>query len=82
MIDYLKKFSLGNKTAFVAGGTGLIGSEISKALASAGADVVILDIDKSKGKKLEKEIVNSGYKAKFENFDVTDLDNIEKNIRL
>ncbi|MCK4965401.1 SDR family oxidoreductase [bacterium] len=80
MTDYLKNFSLSGKVAFVAGGTGLIGTEISKALASSGADTVIMDINKRAGKRLEKEIINSGYNASFEYFDVTDLDNIEKNI--
>lgn len=80
MINYLEKFSLKNKTVFVTGATGLIGKEISKSLASAGADTVMIDINSREGKKLEKEITESGYTAFFEYFDVTDLDNIEKNI--
>jgi len=80
MIDYLKKFSLKNKTVFITGGTGLIGAEISKALANAGAQTIILDINKGKGAQLEKEIIKAGYDANFEYFDVTDLENTEKNI--
>ncbi len=37
MIDYIKKFSLENKTAFVVGGLGLIGKEVSKAFSMAGS---------------------------------------------
>ena len=45
MKDYLGKFRLDKKVAFVAGGLGLIGRETSCALASAGAKTVILDRD-------------------------------------
>ena len=69
MKNYLDKFSLKNKIAFVCGGVGLIGTEVVKALADSGAKVVILDINKEK----EKE-------ASFELFDATDLENIDKNI--
>ena len=44
MIDYLKKFRLDNKTAFVLGGLGFIGREVSKAFASVGAKTIILDL--------------------------------------
>ena len=53
MIDYLNKFRIDNKTAFVIGGLGLIGKEISRAYAMGGAKVVILDIKKKEGKILE-----------------------------
>ena len=42
--DYLKYFSLKNKKAVVIGGSGLLGSEIVKALISASAQVINLDI--------------------------------------
>jgi len=77
MIDYLARFSLKGKKAFVTGAAGLIGSEISKAFANAGAETILLDIDNEKGNKLKEEIVNAGYEAYFENFDVTKLANID-----
>ena len=46
--DYLKYFSLKNKKAVVIGGSGLLGSEIIKALISASAQVINLDIKKLK----------------------------------
>ena len=46
MINYLHKFRLDKKTAYVIGGLGLIGKEISKAYAMAGAKVIILDVKK------------------------------------
>lgn len=74
MTDYLAKFSLSRKVAFVTGGLGLIGLEISKAFAAAGAKTVILDIDDDKGRQVEKEIQSQGYRAAYEHFDVTDLE--------
>ena len=43
-INYKEKFNLKNKTAFVVGGSGLIGKEVVHALADFGAKVIILDI--------------------------------------
>lgn len=80
MINYLQKFSLKGKVVFVTGGTGLIGNEVCKALASASAKTVILDIDNKKGIKLEREIRKSKQKAYYEHFDITDLENIEARI--
>ena len=53
-IDYIKKFRFDGKTAFVMGGLGLIGSEISKGFTSLGGRVVALDINYEKGKEMEK----------------------------
>lgn len=77
MKDYISKFYLNGKTAFITGGAGLIGAEVSKALASAGAFVIILDTDRKKGLKLEKEITNNNYKASYEYFDVTKIEKIK-----
>jgi NAD(P)-dependent dehydrogenase (short-subunit alcohol dehydrogenase family) len=77
---YLDTFKLENKVAFVIGGLGLIGEEVSKALATAGARVVILDIDNEKGMNTINLIREHGYKANYENFDCSDLDNIDTNI--
>ena len=81
MINYLNKFSLKNKTIYITGGGGLIGTEVSKAIASAGAKVIIMDVDVKKGKSLEKTIQKKKYKAKFEYFDITDLENLDENFK-
>ena len=47
----MEMFSLKNKTAIVTGALGLIGKEHCKALAKAGANVVVTDID---GKQCEE----------------------------
>jgi len=80
MNNYLDRFSLSGKVAFVTGGAGLIGSEVSKAIASAGADVVILDIDRQKGLELEKEINKNGYKTKYVYYNSADIDGLNKKI--
>ena len=76
IIDYLEKFSLRNKTAYVTGAAGLLGSEISCALATAGAETIMLDINESVGKSVEEELRAKGFKACYERFDITDLKNI------
>ena len=55
MINYLHKFHLDKKAAYVIGGLGLIRKEISKAYVIAGAKVIILDVKKKKVFYLKKE---------------------------
>ncbi len=81
MINYLERFSLKNKVAYVTGGLGLIGSEIIKALSTAGAKTIILDIDDNKGHRIEKEIQAHGYKAHYEHFDATDLEGFKPKLK-
>jgi len=76
-INYLEKFSLKNKTAYVTGAAGLLGSEICRALATAGAETIMLDVDEKKGKLLEEGLTAEGCKACYEHFDITNLQNIE-----
>jgi NAD(P)-dependent dehydrogenase (short-subunit alcohol dehydrogenase family) len=80
MKNYMKKFSLIGKIAFITGGSGLLGAEVSKALADAGARVVILDIDIGSGKRVTGAIARRSGKACFEYFDITDIENIGTNI--
>jgi len=82
MKKYLELFSLNSKTAFVTGGAGLIGREIVWALATAGARVIILDLEESKGKKLAQQINRAGYNAVFHYFDATQLEKINDELPL
>jgi NAD(P)-dependent dehydrogenase (short-subunit alcohol dehydrogenase family) len=79
MIDYLKKFRLDGKIAFVVGGLGLIGKEVSKALAVAGATVVVLDIDKDDGESLSRYMEEAACKVNFELFNCADMNQIGNN---
>ncbi len=80
MGSYLDKFSLKEKIAFVTGGVGLIGTQVTKALADAGAKVVILDIDQKKAELLQQKLTDENRDIAVETFDVTDLSNIDKAI--
>lgn len=55
-------FDMKGKVAVITGGTGLLGMEYAKILASAGANIVLVDLDKDKCEKnakiLEKEFKN------------------------
>jgi len=51
MINYLNQFKNNKKTAFIVGGAGFIGREITLALLSSGAKVIVLDINKPKNIK-------------------------------
>lgn len=77
-MNYPDKFLLTGKNIFVVGGVGLLGIEITKALAEAKASVVVLDVDEEKGQRLTKELKNKGIRIEFERFDITELINIDK----
>ena len=72
-MKYQNKFNLKNKTAYVLGGSGLIGEEICLALAEFGAQVLNLDIKKNKKINL-KEKKN----IKFHNFKISNLNTSDK----
>ena len=79
MIDYTNKFKVANKVAWIVGGLGLIGREVVRALSSAGAQTIILDITEEKGIDFENYIKEQGYKASYEKFDCSDLENMDTN---
>ena len=76
MIDYLQKFRLDSKTAYIVGGLGLIGREVSIALASSGAKTIVLDLDSEKGPSFEKEMHHKGFDVIFRTFDCANLEQI------
>ena len=51
-------FSLKNRTVVLTGSAGRLGNRFAHVLSQAGADVVLLDINKSENKKLEKELTD------------------------
>src|SRR3989338_6692760 len=81
MNNYLQKFVLQDKKAIVAGGAGLIGSEIVSALAQAGARVLIADNDEAKGNQLVDDLKKRHLSVEFIYFDIADLEHLEKNIK-
>lgn len=75
------RFSLKGKIALVTGGCGLIGREIVKGLASAGAKVYITDIDYKAGERFARSLKKNGCKAEFLYLDVTDLEDLAREIK-
>ena len=61
-------FRLDGQIALVTGGASGIGEATSRALAAAGARVIIADIDAARAQKLSSELAGSS----FRNFDITD----------
>jgi NAD(P)-dependent dehydrogenase (short-subunit alcohol dehydrogenase family) len=80
MINYLDKFRLDNKVAYVVGGLGLIGSEVTKALAGACARTIVLDMDDAQGRSMVRELTENHMDVWYHGFDVTDLEAIEEHI--
>ena len=62
MTNYKNLFSLKNKTVILTGSAGRLGTNFAHVLSAAGADVVLVDIEKSNNKKLEQELI-----AKYNN---------------
>jgi NAD(P)-dependent dehydrogenase (short-subunit alcohol dehydrogenase family) len=79
MIDYLQKFRLDVKTAYVMGGLGLIGREVSTAFASSGAKTIVLDLSDKEDSSFTKEIHKKGHDVIFKSFDCGDMERLEKN---
>ena len=79
MASYLDNFKLDNKVAFVVGGLGLIGKEVVKAIAEAGANTVILDINDAKSIETIRHLKTKKLNVSYETFDCSNLDNIEMN---
>ena len=68
-----KYFNLTGKIAFVVGGNGFLGREISQSLYECGAKVLVLDL------KLDKQAWTK--KISFEKFNLANINQIEKNFK-
>lgn len=66
----MSKFSLVGRKALVTGGGAGIGAATAHALADAGADVAISDIDDDSGRATAAALAAKGVKSAFVNFDV------------
>jgi len=67
-------FDLSGKVAVITGGGGDIAREYARALAAAGASVVLADLDASKAEASAAKLVSDGYQAMACPLDVTDPD--------
>lgn len=73
----LDLFKLDNKTALVTGGTGVLGSEMVKALAQAGAKVAILGRRLDAAESLAKSLREQGHEAVAVKADVLQREELE-----
>ncbi|UJF16281.1 SDR family oxidoreductase [Jeotgalibaca sp. MA1X17-3] len=62
---------LKDKVVIITGGAGGIGAGISRAMATAGANIAIVDINEESGQALVKELEDTGVKAIFMKKDIS-----------
>ncbi|AMK24348.1 MULTISPECIES: SDR family NAD(P)-dependent oxidoreductase [unclassified Sphingobium] len=74
---YLERFRLDGRKAVVTGGGRGIGAEISRALAEAGAEVVIVDIDAETAERSASALNAAGLAAHHRQADLSDADRVE-----
>ncbi|MCC6202631.1 MAG: SDR family oxidoreductase [Gammaproteobacteria bacterium] len=69
---------LENKVAIVTGAASGIGLATAETFCAEGAEVVLADIDRERGKQTETALTGKGYKAKYFHLDVTSFDSVDK----
>jgi len=69
-------FSLEDKVILITGASGGLGVEFSKSLAGLGAKIALCDIEYTKTKDLEREILEQGNSAQTFKLDLADLDSV------
>ncbi len=75
--DYLEEiFALTGATAVVSGGTSGLGAEAARALACAGAEVVLVGRDVARGERVMAEISERGGSAQLELADISKAEDV------
>lgn len=80
MTTIFDKFRMIGKTAVVTGGIGLLGKEFCRALAQAGADVIVADLNAAGAEETAAELRGEGWKAQGCGVDVTDKGSVDRMI--
>lgn len=73
ILNYKDIFSLKNKTAFIVGGQGLLGMEITKAISSYDAKTIVMDVN--------KDVSGNHNDINYQYFDCSKLENIESGLK-
>lgn len=79
-VDYNKLFRLDGKVALVTGGARGIGAEVCRALAAAGAKVMVTDLLEDDGQATVEALNESGAQAEFRKQDVCNEDQWEATV--
>jgi 3-oxoacyl-[acyl-carrier protein] reductase len=69
---------LKNQVAIITGSSQGIGRGYAHRLAEDGATVIIADLNEEKGKQVQEELEQEGYRAKFIKVDVSDEKNVQE----
>jgi len=77
MNEVLKLFDLTNRVAIVTGGAGFLGQQFSEALAEAGANVVVADIDQAAAADWAEKLSVKHNSALGVGLDVTDTSSVQ-----
>ncbi len=77
----MDRFRIDGKIAIVTGGAGYFGKPISKALAEAGAQVIIASRDKKKCEAYADDLIEEGLKAEGMSLDLTNEKSIESFVK-
>lgn len=72
---------LAEQVALLVGGAGGIGRAIALAVARAGADVVIADVDQIAGQEVVSQVWDLGRRGLFLEMDVTDESSVAGGVR-
>ncbi len=78
MSSILDQFKLDHRVAIVTGGAGLLGKEFCATLASAGAKVVIADLNETAARSIAKQLQAQGWEALPLLVDVTSPDSVRQ----
>lgn len=78
-----RSFSLEKKNIVITGATGILGESFCHALASAGAQIALIDLDSKKLEKLANDL-SSTYETRVEGFpcDVTNPQDVDSTIKI
>jgi len=82
MHDYMSKYRLEGKIAFIVGGLGLIGKEVSTAIASAGAKTLVLDVNEEVGEALAVALNGRGFDVIYRNLDCAEVTKLDENLSI
>ena len=74
-----KLFDIKNRNIVITGSSGLLGSQYANTLSAAGANVILVDLDSAKNKKLENSLIKKyGTRARSYTTDISNIQEVKK----